>query len=200
MKQSAIQLAEHIDSVVTLARLEGDGELVHWREVDMTGFLRDLGNSIPGYWRKESVKLRWSADAGRNVRTDPDKLKFLLRHLIRNALKFTQHGEVAVSMSIAPGTLQFTIRDTGPGIPSEVKQGIVQMLDTSTPPGSPAPGGVGLGLYLACRMVRELWGEIRFDSEGGKGSSVHVVLPIEEAPRELALADEEPPPLLTADG
>ncbi|MDP3816409.1 response regulator, partial [Pseudomonas sp.] len=111
----------------------------------------------------------------------------ILRNLLSNALKFTEQGEVELSVSCQPcadgrAKLRFAVRDTGIGIPAEQHERIFQafqQIDGST---SRRFGGTGLGLAITRQLVGALDGEIRLESTPGQGSCFIVELPVAVAP------------------
>ncbi|SRR5579871_371773 len=115
---------------------------------------------------------------------DPDRLRQIIVNLAGNALKFTEHGEVGVEVratsAAAGGTgptseiaLQFTVRDTGIGIPKE-RQGAVfaafSQADTSI---TRRYGGTGLGLTICKELAKMMRGRMWLESEPGRGTAAH---------------------------
>ena len=109
---------------------------------------------------------------------DPGRLKQVLTNLIANAVKFTERGEVVVTVDAASFdqndvVLHFAVSDTGIGIPSEKRALIFEAFaqaDTST---TRKFGGTGLGLSIASELVGLLGGTMWLDSEVGQGSTFH---------------------------
>jgi len=141
------------------------------------------------------------ADVCRVVTGDPKRLRQVLVNLVGNALKFTEQGEVHVTVS-CPETdqVQVEIRDTGPGIPADAERQIFsafRQLDGST---TRKHSGTGLGLTISRRLVDAMGGELTVDSEMGEGSTfrVNVSLPGEQpqlrpiGPSGLTLAGHSP--------
>jgi len=123
------------------------------------------------------------------VRTDGQKVREILDHLVENAIKFTAEGEVRVRVAVDPmGTsngdrsaLVLEVSDTGPGIPPEARDAIFdpfRQLDCSP---ARQHGGMGLGLALCRGLVQLLRGEIDVESAPGRGSKFIVRLPIGSA-------------------
>ncbi len=108
------------------------------------------------------------------VRGDPSRLRQVLGNLVSNAVKFTQRGEVLISVSLnrimrEVATLAFSVRDTGPGIPRDQLESIFEefiQADSATGP----LGGTGLGLPISQRLVNLMGGELEVASELGRGS------------------------------
>ena len=112
---------------------------------------------------------------------DPVRLRQVLVNLIGNAIKFTNNGEVAVDVKLRElraedMVLQFSVRDTGIGIPSDKLDAVFvafEQADTST---TREYGGTGLGLAITARLVAAMEGEIWVDSYPGEGSTFFFTL------------------------
>lgn len=128
----------------------------------------------------KEVELCWEGPKDLpDFKTDPEKLKEVIEHLIENAIKFTDRGRIIVATSVADGgsAVRFTVSDTGIGIPTDALPHIFEMfrqLDSSI---TRSHGGVGLGLYVAKKFVDLLGGDLRVESEVGRGSIFSVTLP-----------------------
>ncbi len=114
------------------------------------------------------------------VVTDGEKLKYVLFNLIDNAVKFTDCGQIKVSSRALPEDkkVEFEVRDTGVGIPSEALPAVFekfQQIDSSV---TRPYAGLGLGLYIAKKFTELLGGELSVSTEVGKGSTFTVALPL----------------------
>ena len=127
---------------------------------------------------------------------DASRLRQVLLNLVGNAVKFTEQGEVVVTVErgagdIADGVqLSFAVRDTGIGITSEQQKVIFQpfaQADTST---TRRYGGTGLGLTISQRLVRLMGGTIAMESDAGKGSIFRFTLRVEAGSTQHARAAE----------
>ena len=129
---------------------------------------------------------------------DPVRLRQIIVNLVGNAIKFTEQGEVRVTVSRPPEPadvqkLHFSVRDTGIGIaPDRIRQ----IFDAFTQADSSTTrkfGGTGLGLTITRRLVELLGGELHVDSEPGRGSCFHFSLPAEMVIAQKSPATDDKP-------
>ncbi|HET7843911.1 MAG TPA: ATP-binding protein, partial [Xanthomonadales bacterium] len=116
------------------------------------------------------------------VHVDAMRLRQVLLNLLNNALKFTTHGHVEVTLRrSAPDsrTLEFVVRDSGPGMAPETLARLFQRFEQGT---QRRRGSSGLGLAISQRLVVLMGGELRVDSELGRGSTFTVALPLAPCP------------------
>lgn len=109
---------------------------------------------------------------------DPSRIRQMIINLVGNAIKFTDHGEILVSVKQEPGTaetayLHFAIRDTGVGIPIDKQQKIFESFSQGDGSMARKYGGTGLGLAICTKLVDLMQGRIWVESEIGKGSTFH---------------------------
>ena len=126
---------------------------------------------------------------------DPTRLQQVLTNLVGNAIKFTDEGEVRVSVRIlkqdgARIHLGFAISDTGIGIPHDKREQIFESFTQADGSTTRRFGGTGLGLAIASRLVRGMGGAISVESEPGRGSTFRFELQLDIPP------DAEDPPEL----
>jgi two-component system, sensor histidine kinase and response regulator len=110
---------------------------------------------------------------------DPVRLRQVLEILTENAIKFTQRGEVVLTVVESSKiknetTIRFSVSDTGIGIPPEEQQLIFKAFTQVDGSATRRFGGTGLGLAIASNLVRMMSGRIWVESEVGRGSTFHV--------------------------
>jgi CheY-like chemotaxis protein/signal transduction histidine kinase/CHASE3 domain sensor protein len=121
-------------------------------------------------------------NAPEHLVTDPRRLGQILRNLLSNALKFTEHGEVSLQVARESGDrVSFAVRDTGIGIDG-AQQGLIfdafRQADGST---HRKYGGTGLGLSISRQLAKLLGGDIAVQSTPGEGSSFTLTLPLKHS-------------------
>jgi signal transduction histidine kinase/CheY-like chemotaxis protein len=146
--------------------------------------------------------------AARGVfRGDSIRIKQVFGNLLSNALKFTDHGEIAARIEVAdpaeagePSRLTLEVRDTGVGFDSDFAAMLFQRFSQADTTITRRFGGTGLGLSISKTLVEMMGGQIVGESEPGRGSLFRVIIPLA---RTQALADYDAPrdlPIATVSG
>ena len=183
MRQSTDTLSELVNDWLDLAKIEAGRAEVRvdtFAVEDLWGALRALFRPIE---TDDSVPLVFEPPPSVPLLvTDESKVAQILRNLISNALKFTEHGEVRVSVcDAADDTVVFSVADSGIGIASEHMNRLFEEFAQIDNPLQRRVKGTGLGLPLSRRLARLLGGDIRVESVPGRGSVFSLILPIRYA-------------------
>jgi signal transduction histidine kinase len=178
------ELLDLITATLDLSRLQNQERLsLTLQEVETETILEELENESRQLPRQPAVQLRWRlAPHLPRVRTDLVKLKMVLKNLLTNALKFTEVGTISVSAQPCRDGIEFSVTDTGRGIPHEALSLIFEPFQQGQSGLTPRQSGVGLGLYIVRQVVALLGGQIRVESEVGHGSTFCVWLPAHQEP------------------
>ncbi len=117
------------------------------------------------------------------VQGDPSRIKQVLTNLIGNAIKFTDKGDISVSVkSLDPGRVSFSVSDTGIGIPEGKVEAIFMSFTQADSSHTRRYGGTGLGLAICTKFVELMGGKITVKSEVGSGSEFSFFINLPEAP------------------
>src|SRR5690606_24975840 len=132
------------------------------------------------------------------IETDRQRLDQILKNLLSNAFKFTDSGEVKLTVAAeAEGQVSFAVSDTGIGISEEKQAAIFEAFAQADGTISRKYGGTGLGLAISRQLARLLGGAIGLRSEPGAGSTFALTLPAAFDPA-AAKAEDWPRPAAPA--
>jgi PAS domain S-box-containing protein len=127
--------------------------------------------------QEKKLKLEWSIadDVPEELLGDPGRLRQALFHLVNNAVKFTEAGEVKIRATLKSSTddsavIEISVSDTGIGIPADRHEAIFAPFTHYEDSTSRLYGGIGLGLTIASQLAEKMQGQIRVESEVGVGS------------------------------
>jgi signal transduction histidine kinase/CheY-like chemotaxis protein/HPt (histidine-containing phosphotransfer) domain-containing protein len=152
-------------------------------ELESVGFgLRDaIADALrPLAFKADEKQIKLRADVAADVPDhlvgDPLRLRQVLTNLITNAIKFTDHGHVLLTVSEAARAegctrLEFSVSDTGVGIPAEKHAEIFEPFSQADGSTTRRYGGSGLGLAISATLVRMMGGRMVVESEPGRGST-----------------------------
>jgi len=182
IQSSGTSLLTLIDEILDLSKIESGKMTLDYASLDLHDILSDLNSLFLPIVKEKGLAFKTTVSAKIAPHFEGDRLRIdqVLRNLISNAIKFTKEGEVRLEIYEDPSDhdrLVFAVVDSGIGIPLE-KQKIIfeafQQADGST---RRKFGGTGLGLSISREIARLLGGEIRLESEVGKGSTFLFIIP-----------------------
>jgi CheY-like chemotaxis protein len=171
-----------INDILDLSKVEAGQMDVQFAPVAIDGILQSLKQSFAPIADSKGVMLSTQRAAGVPAYfvTDNQRLQQVLRNLLSNAFKFTEHGQVSIEVHPAgEGSLRFDVRDTGIGIPRDKQDLIFQAFQQADGTTSRKYGGSGLGLSISREFSRLLGGSVSVSSEPGHGSVFSVTLPLD---------------------
>ncbi len=191
VRLSAESLLNIINDILDLSKIEA-GKL----DIETIPFeLRDsLGETMKALGHRADLKrlelvYDVQPDVPESLLGDPGRIRQIIVNLVANAIKFTQSGEIFVSVEKQIETqegacLHFAVRDTGIGIPKDKQQQIFAPFAQADSSTARRYGGTGLGLAISARLVRMMNGRMWVESEPGKGSTFHfsVALGVQREP------------------
>jgi signal transduction histidine kinase/DNA-binding response OmpR family regulator/HAMP domain-containing protein len=193
IRSSGTDLLKLINDILDLTKIESGTvalEIADWPLADLPPLLERTFRHVA-----EATKLNFTIDLRpglpKSIPTDPQRLQQILNNLLSNAFKFTESGGVAfaaepvasgwsadnVSLNRADGVIALSVTDTGIGIPVQKHQSVFEAFAQGDGTTSRKYGGTGLGLSICRELTSLLGGEIKLQSEVGRGSTFTVYLP-----------------------
>ncbi|MCY1126516.1 response regulator [Frigidibacter sp. RF13] len=182
-----------ISDILDFSKVEAGALELERTPMDLTETIESAAELVAAKASEKGIELacRIDPDVPIAVYGDPIRLKQILMNLLNNAVKFTEVGEVILTVSTdfpdasqTPGAtmmLTFTVRDTGIGIPADRMDRLFKsfsQVDAST---TRRYGGTGLGLVITKRLVELMGGTIGVESVPGEGTTFAFTLPCEVA-------------------
>ncbi len=182
-----------ISDILDLSKIESGTVSVEAEEVFFASLLEMIGR--PFRHEAEHRRLTFDIQTGpalmRSLVTDSKRLQQVLKNLLSNAFKFTEHGGVRLAVSVSSGgwspehpvlaraasVISFEVADTGIGIPSEKQRIIFEAFQQADAGTSRKYGGTGLGLAISRELASLLGGEIQLRSALHAGSTFTLYLP-----------------------
>ncbi|MEM5384381.1 response regulator [Paraburkholderia phymatum] len=171
-----------INDILDLSKVEAGQITIDDETVRIESMLQSLHEMFEPMAAAKQLKfsVETSPDVPDTIVTDSQRVTQILRNLLANALKFTEHGEVALTVAAGDaGTLRFDVRDTGIGIAADKLELIFEAFQQADGSTSRQYGGSGLGLSISREFARLLGGHVSVASEPGKGSVFTLWLPLQ---------------------
>lgn len=180
VKSSADHLLIIINEILDYSKMEAGKTALASEAFPLATVVSDALRSLAllAHQKGLELNLRIATDVPAELVGDKVRLAQVLINLVGNAIKFTEQGEVSVDVSLRGMTygaaeLQFSVSDTGIGIPLEQQAGLFQAFQQAHSSGSRLYGGTGLGLAVCRSLVALMGGSISLESRPGAGTRIH---------------------------
>ncbi len=180
VKSSADSLLAIINDILDFSKIEAGKLSLDPRPFNLHDMLTETLKSLSlrAHQKRLELALEWDRAVPQYVVGDAGRLRQIIVNLTGNAIKFTETGEVVLSVKFEAAEagqimLKFTVRDTGIGIALEHLERIFQAFEQADNSSTRHFGGTGLGLTISSRLVEMMHGRIWAESELGRGSEFH---------------------------
>jgi PAS domain S-box-containing protein len=182
LRRQLSSLTQVTQDLLDAARLDAGAVAIEPRPTNVAALVTDvvaMASSAAAH-KSVDVSSRVAVDVPDWVMIDGDRVRQVLSNLIGNAVKFTPAGTVQlVVRPSADDTINFSVVDTGVGIPAEEQAAVLEPFRVASTGGENR--GAGLGLSIVQRLVGAMNGRIRMSSEVGRGTRFDLWLPVEAA-------------------
>jgi PAS domain S-box-containing protein len=178
--RNANDLLNLVNDVLDLSRIESGKMAIRLGPVEIPSLIRGILSGMQPLFEKKSLSVQFHPpERFPVIQSDAERIKQITINFLSNAVKFTKEGGVMISVKDRPerGGIEFSIQDTGIGIKREELPKIFDAFHQVDASATREFGGVGLGLAIVKKLIDLLQGEIRVESEYGKGSTFTVYLP-----------------------
>ncbi len=179
IRESGGQLLGLVERVLDLGTLDDGTVALELERLDPAEVARDVAARVRPVADEKGLDLDVDLQTeGDRILSDRAKIERILLTLLSNAVKFTEHGRVRLRFECPEGgPCQFSVEDTGPGIPEEDRDRVFEPFIQLDMPETAKSKGVGLGLALARTRARMLCGDIELRSREGEGATFTLVVP-----------------------
>jgi PAS domain S-box-containing protein len=184
LKFSGNHLLTLVNDVLDYNKMESGKIVFEQTQFDLSEFLEEIMRSYS--FRSKAKHLKFDIIKGNDLPVtvigDPIRLNQILSNLLSNALKFTNKGSITVivkelSRKGNESRMEFTVTDTGIGIPKDMHTFIFDSFTQAAPDTTRHFGGTGLGLSICKKLIEMQGGSIMIESEPGIGSTFRFIIP-----------------------
>ncbi|MBI1824852.1 MAG: response regulator [Planctomycetes bacterium] len=175
-----------LNDILDLSKIEAGKMEMEQVDFDVVATVEGVADVVAHRASQKDLELIVGVhpDVPQFLHGDPTRLRQVLINLVGNAIKFTEHGEISVTLELdqptgSTSTLLFSVRDTGIGIPEDRRAAIFEAFTQADGATTRNYGGTGLGLTISRRIIEAMSGKIWVESEVGRGSTFRFRIPLE---------------------
>jgi PAS domain S-box-containing protein len=178
-------LLELVNDILDISKIEADKLVLERRPCSVHAIVAGVVSMMRVRAIKKNLALtaRYVTPMPQTIMTDEARLRQALLNLVGNAIKFTEAGEVSISVSLVQGQqdtppiIRIDVRDTGIGISAETLGHLFHPFTQADSSTTRKFGGTGLGLTITKRIIEKMGGHIQVQSTPGKGSTFTLIVP-----------------------
>ncbi|MBN2275925.1 MAG: response regulator [Bacteroidales bacterium] len=180
IRESGIRMLNIINDLIDISKIEAGQIEVQFARVNIKEILDEMYLFFKPEAEKRGLVFSYSStltDEDNMMITDITKLKQILSNLINNALKYTDKGKIDFGCSRAGNSVEFFVRDTGVGIPGDLREKVFERFRQVDLNVHRAKEGTGLGLTISKAYLEKMGGNIWMQSKPGEGSVFYFSIP-----------------------
>ena len=193
IRRSSNDLLNLIEDIIDVAKMESKTLKVKYKACKPFEVLTDLKTvfteTLHQYGTNDTIDLRMNVQKSQEdivFYTDGERLKQVMANLLNNAVKFTNEGFIEFGYRVSDNSkLSFFVKDSGIGIPKEMRNRIFERFVQVDEHLTNNNGGAGLGLAICKNIINLLGGSLWVESSVGKGSDFYFELPLREVPQQV---------------
>jgi two-component system, sensor histidine kinase and response regulator len=169
---------DFLNNLSEWSRLQTNRIRYNPQEIDVPSLIEEIKGLMSAAAREKSIVIITKVPEALKINADKQMISIVLSNLLSNSIKFSHPGgKVYITVSNQVQSVRFEVRDNGTGMSKEILNKLFRIGETVSMPGTKREQGTGLGLILVREFVALQGGEIRVESEVGKGSTFVFTLP-----------------------
>jgi len=177
--KSSTRLNDTLTSILDLSKLEAERFSLNFDNINLTGIIRESVESFIEPAQKKNIDIKTVISKEEIIiKAETNILMKILKNVLINALKYTQHGWIIVSADSQNGKAIIRVEDTGIGIPQTDLEKIFEPFRQVSEGSTRIYEGTGLGLTITKKFVELLNGEIKIESRENEGTTVSLFFPL----------------------
>lgn len=185
--KNATRMTRLTEDLLVLAQVESADFKLALRPLRADTLVEDAANSLMPVVQDAGMAMEIAETAADTILGDPDALQQVFGNLVENASKYGRSGgKLRLGARRRAEQVEFYVQDFGPGVPFEHQRRIFERFYRVDKARSRESGGTGLGLSIARHIVNAHGGDIRVESELGRGATFVFTLPVTALPDESA--------------
>lgn len=192
IEKSGMRMLGIINDIVDVSKIESGIMETHYTLTSLVDILNDQIDFFTPEVKAKNLKIIYESTPYKDliINTDKEKLEAILVNLIKNAIKYTQEGEIRIGFEQDTEKLSIFVSDTGIGIPKDRQLAIFDRFVQADIADKMALQGAGLGLSIAKAYAEILNGKLHLKSEVGEGTIFYLDLPLHEI-QHISLVEDE---------
>ena len=183
LRESGEHLLGLVNDVLDFARLGADKIELHPTTFEVESLLRSVCELLSPRAQEKGLEIAWAAPSGiGQAVADEGRLRQILLNFAGNAVKFTSHGGVLLSVAETARGLRFTVEDSGPGVSEAARETIFEAFEQADPLRDVQLGGAGLGLAIARKLAAAMDGAVGVETADLGGAAFWFEAALERLP------------------
>lgn len=179
IKKSGQRLLDTVNDIIEISKIETGQIDLHLMPISLREVFLDLYDFFSMEASAKGVEFQLLGDApDLHILADKIKLQSILSNLIKNAVKFTNHGKIRLGYYLINGNIEFHVKDSGIGIPADKLKSIFNRFEQANNSSNRGYEGSGLGLAITKAFIELMNGHIWVDSQEHKGSTFSFYIPM----------------------
>lgn len=198
LKYSSEHMMQLVNDILDFSKIEAGKMVLNRAPFNIKDFLQKIISPFAAPVSEKNLELRMHADDQTNLEIIGDEMRLIqvMNNLIANAIKFTEKGSVTVEVKPVAirseeAEIRFSVQDTGIGIAENKMRQIFESFMQADIETTRKFGGTGLGLAISKRLVEQMGGNLKAQSEVGSGSTFYFTLKFKVTTRRRSYVSEE---------